>query len=171
MQIKKKALRVNKQIRAKEIRVIDDKGENLGVMLTEQALVLARERGLDLVEVASQTTPTVCKIVDYGKYHYQQEKRLRKQKHRSRLKEMKFTIKIGEHDFETKMKRVREFLNRGDTVRISIFFRGREIVHASRGQDLMKRVAEQVNDIARAEGKPKAKGKLLQMLLVPNQQR
>ena len=170
MQIKK-ALRVNDQIRVKEIRVIDENGENLGVMPTEQALALAGERGLDLVEVASQATPTVCKIVNYGKYHYQQEKRLRKQKHRSRLKEMKFTIKIGEHDFQTKMKRVREFLTRGDTVRVSIFFRGREIVHASRGQDLMKRVAQQVDDIARKDGNPKPKGKVLQMLLVPNQQR
>jgi len=166
----KKALRVNEQIRVKEIRLIDENGENLGVMPIEQALALAGERGLDLVEVASQATPTVCKIVNYGKYHYRQEKRLRKQKHRSRLKEMKFTIKIGEHDFETKMKRVREFLARGDTVRVSIFFRGREIVHASRGQDLMKRVAQQVDDIARVEGNPKAKGKVLQMLLVPSQQ-
>ena len=140
-------------------------------MPPEEALALAKERGLDLVEVASQATPIVCKIVNYGKYHYQQEKRLRKQKHRSRLKEMKFTIKIGEHDFQTKMKRVREFLTRGDAVRVTIFFRGREIVHASRGEDLLKRVAQQVNDIARVDGVPKAKGKVLQMLLVPTQQR
>jgi len=164
-------LRVNEQIRASEIRVIDENGENLGVMPPEEALALAKERGLDLVEVASQATPIVCKIVNYGKYHYQQEKRLRKQKHRSRLKEMKFTIKIGDHDFQTKMKRVREFLTRGDTVRVTIFFRGREIVHATRGQDLMKRVAQEVDDIARVDGKPKAKGKVLQMLLVPSQQR
>lgn len=170
MRIKKK-LRVNEQIRASEIRVIDENGENLGVMPPEEALALAKERGLDLVEVASQATPIVCKIVNYGKYHYQQEKRLRKQKHRSRLKEMKFTIKIGDHDFQTKMKRVREFLARGDTVRVTIFFRGREIVHATRGQELLKRVAQEVDDIARVDGKPKAKGKVLQMLLVPSQQR
>ena len=164
-------MRVNEQIRASEIRVIDENGENLGVMPPEEALALAKERGLDLVEVASQATPIVCKIVNYGKYHYQQEKRLRKQKHRSRLKEMKFTIKIGDHDFQTKMKRVREFLTRGDTVRVTIFFRGREIVHATRGQELLKRVAQEVDDIARVDGKPKAKGKVLQMLLVPSQQR
>ncbi len=151
--------------------MIDENGENLGVMPPEEALALAKERGLDLVEVASQATPIVCKIVNYGKYHYQQEKRLRKQKHRSRLKEMKFTIKIGDHDFQTKMKRVREFLTRGDTVRVTIFFRGREIVHATRGQELLKRVAQEVDDIARVDGKPKAKGKVLQMLLVPSQQR
>ncbi len=164
-------MRVNEQIRASEIRVIDENGENLGVMPPEEALALAKERGLDLVEVASQATPIVCKIVNYGKYHYQQEKRLRKQKHRSRLKEMKFTIKIGDHDFQTKMKRVREFLTRGDTVRVTIFFRGREIVHATRGQELLKRVAQEVDDVARVDGVPKAKGKVLQMLLVPSQQR
>ena len=149
--------------------VIDDKGENLGLMPTPDALALAKERGLDLVEVASQSEPKVCKIVDYGKYHYQQEKRDRKQKHRSRLKEMKFTIKIGEHDFQTKMKRVRKFLMQGDMVRVSIFFRGREIVHASRGRDLLKRVADELSDIARVDEQPKARGKILQMLLVPTQ--
>lgn len=151
--------------------MIDENGENLGVMSSEAALSLAKERGLDLVEVASQAKPTVCRIIDYGKYHYQQEKRQRKQKQRSRLKEMKFTIKIGEHDFQTKMKRVREFLSRGDIVRITIFFRGREIVHASRGRELLKRVAGEVGDIARVDEEPKAKGKVLQMLLVPTQQR
>ncbi len=149
--------------------VIDDKGDNLGIMATSDAVALAKERGLDLVEVASQSEPRVCKIVDYGKYHYQQAKRDRKQKHRSRLKEMKFTIKIGEHDFQTKMKRVRKFLTQGDMVRVSIFFRGREIVHASRGHDLLKRVADELSDIARVDEQPKARGKILQMLLVPNQ--
>ncbi len=138
-------------------------------MPTAAAVTLAKERGLDLVEVASQSKPIVCKISDYGKYHYRQEKRERKQRHRSRLKEMKFTIKIGEHDFETKMSRVREFLTRGDSVRVTIFFRGREIVHSARGRDLLARVAAQVSDVARVEEEPKAKGKVLQMLLVPTQ--
>jgi translation initiation factor IF-3 len=138
-------------------------------MPTAAAVGLAKERGLDLVEVASQSKPIVCKISDYGKYHYRQEKRERKQRHRSRLKEMKFTIKIGEHDFETKMSRVREFLTRGDSVRVTIFFRGREIVHSARGRDLLARVAAQVSDVARVEEEPKAKGKVLQMLLVPTQ--
>jgi len=162
-------MRINERIRVPEVRVIEDSGENLGVMPTEQALALAKEKGLDLIEVAPQATPPVCKIVDYGKYHYQQEKRERKQKHRSKLKEVKFTIKIGEHDFQTKMNRVRHFLSRGDVVRVSIFFRGREIVHASRGRDLLKRVEEGASDIARVEGNPIAKGKSLQMMLVPTQ--
>jgi translation initiation factor IF-3 len=162
-------LRVNEGINEKEILVIDEKGENLGVMPTAEAVALAKGRGLDLVEVASQSQPLVCKIIDYGKYHYRQEKRERKQRHRSRLKEMKFTIKIGEHDFDTKMNRVREFLSHGDTVRVTIFFRGREIVHVTRGRDLLARVAQQVSDIARVDEEPKAKGKVLQMLLVPTQ--
>jgi len=119
------------------------------------------------VEVAPQAKPVVCKIVDYGKYHYQQEKSERKGKHRSKLKEVKFTIKIGERDFMTKMNRVRQFLGKGDVVRVNIFFRGREIVHASRGRELLKRVQEEVSDIARAEGDPTARGKILQLLIVP----
>ena len=151
--------------------MIDDTGKNLGVMAADEALALAKERGLDLVEVSTQAKPTVCKIVNYGKYHYRLEKRDRKQRRRSRLKEMKFTIKIGEHDFETKMRRVRTFLDHGNPVRITIFFRGREIVHIARGHDLLKRVAEQVSDIARVDEKPKEKGKVLQMMLMPMQQR
>ena len=162
-------MRVNERIRQKEVRVVDEKGENLGVLPIEEALAIARERGLDLVEVASQATPVVCKIVDYGKYHYQLEKRERKQKHRTKLKEIKFTIKIGEHDFQTKMGRVRHFLSRGDMVRVSIFFRGREIVHASRGRELLTRIEEEVSDIARVDGQPMARGRTLQMMLVPTQ--
>jgi len=163
-------MRVNERIRVPEVRVVDDTGENLGVMPTEQALKLASEKGLDLIEVAPQASPPVCKIVNFGKYHYQQEKRERKAKHRSKLKEVKFTIKIGEHDFQTKLTRARSFLEKGDIVRVSIFFRGREIVHASRGRDLLKRVEEEVSDIARVEGAPAARGKILQMMLVPTQQ-
>ena len=149
---------------------MDDVGENLGVLPTSQARDLARERGLDLVEVAPQANPPVCRIVDYGKFHYQQEKRDRKQKRRTKLKEVKFTIKIGEHDFQTKLNRAREFLSKGDMVRVSIFFRGREVVHASRGREMLKRVEEQVSDIARVEGQPSAKGRILQMMLVPTHQ-
>ena len=163
-------MRVNDRISVPEVRVIDDAGENLGVMPTSEARELAKERGLDLVEVAPQANPVVCRIVDYGKYHYQQEKRDRKQKRRTKLKEVKFTIKIGEHDFETKLNRARDFLSRGDMVRVSIFFRGREVVHASRGRELLKRVEESVTDIARVEGQPSAKGRILQMMLVPTQQ-
>jgi len=161
---------VNERIRVPEVRVIDENGENLGVLATDKAIAIAKERKLDLVEVAPQASPPVCKIVDFGKYYYQQEKRERKQQHRSKLKEIKFTIKIGEHDFQTKLNRVREFLSDGDMVRVSIFFRGREIIHASKGHELLRRVEEEVKDIARVEGQPMAKGKILQMMVVPSQQ-
>ena len=144
-------MRINERITAREVRVVDDVGENLGVMQTDEARDLARQKGLDLVEVAPQANPPVCRIVDYGKYHYQQEKRDRKQKRRTKLKEVKFTIKIGEHDFQTKLNRARQFLSKGDMVRVSIFFRGREVVHASRGREMLKRVEEKVSDIARVE--------------------
>ncbi|MBU1049029.1 translation initiation factor IF-3 [Candidatus Bipolaricaulota bacterium] len=163
----KRKLRINERIRESEVRVVDDTGQNLGILKRDEAIAIAKEKGLDLVEVAPLAKPVVCKIVDYGKYHYQQEKSERKSKHRSKLKEVKFTIKIGEHDFQTKMNRVREFLGKGDVVRVSIFFRGREIVHASRGRELLKRVQDEVSDIARAEGDPMARGKILQLLIVP----
>jgi translation initiation factor IF-3 len=163
-------LRINERITAAEARVVDDAGENLGVMPTSKARDLAREKGLDLIEVAPQANPPVCRIADYGKYQYQQEKRDRKQRRRTKLKEVKFTIKIGEHDFETKVNRARDFLSHGDMVRVSIFFRGREVVHASRGREMLKRVEEKLSDIARAEGQPSAKGRILQMMLVPTQQ-
>jgi translation initiation factor IF-3 len=162
-------MRLNERITAKEVRVVDDVGENLGVLPTSDARDLAKEKGLDLVEVAPQANPPVCRIVDYGKYHYQQEKRDRKQKRRTKLKEVKFTIKIGEHDFQTKLNRARQFLSKGDMVRVSIFFRGREVVHAARGREMLKRVEDQVRDIARVEGQPSAKGRMLQMMLVPTQ--
>lgn len=161
---------MNERIRVPEVRVIDENGENLGVLATDKAIAIAKERRLDLVEVAPQASPPVCKIVDFGKYYYQQEKRERKQQHRSKLKEIKLTIKIGEHDFQTKLNRVREFLSNGDMVRISIFFRGREIIHATKGHELLRRVEEEVKDIARVEGQPMAKGKILQMMVVPSQQ-
>jgi translation initiation factor IF-3 len=163
-------MRVNERIRVPEVRVIDENGENLGVLATDKAIAIAKEKSLDLVEVAPQVVPPVCKIVNFGKYYYQQEKRERKQQHRSKLKEIKFTIKIGEHDFQTKLNRVREFLSHGDMVRISIFFRGREIIHASKGHELLHRVEEEVKDIARVDGQPMAKGKILQMMVVPSQQ-
>ena len=161
---------MNERIRVPEVRVIDENGENLGVLATDKANAIAKERKLDLVEVAPQASPPVCKIVDFGKYYYQQEKRERKQQHRSKLKEIKLTIKIGEHDFQTKLNRVREFLSNGDMVRVSIFFRGREIIHATKGHELLRRVEEEVKDIARVEGQPMAKGKILQMMVVPSQQ-
>lgn len=163
----KRKFRVNEEIRAREVLLIDEGGRNLGVVPRERALQLAQERGLDLVEVAPDHNPVVCKIVDYGKYIYQLEKREKRQKKPAKLKEVKFTIQTGEHDFRTKLERIREFLQEGSKVRVTIFFKGRQIIHLQKGRELLERVAEELRDIARVDQDPLTKGRTLQMLLTP----
>ncbi len=158
---------MNEEIRAREVLLIDEDGRNLGVVPREKALELAQERGLDLVEVAPEHNPVVCKIVDYGKYLYQLEKREKKQKKPAKLKEVKFTIQTGEHDFRTKLERIREFLEEGSKVRVTVFFKGRQIIHLDRGRQLLARVAEELRDIAKVDQDPLSKGRTLQMLLSP----
>lgn len=147
--------------------LIDENGRNLGVLPLQQALELAQERGLDLVEVAPEHNPVVCKIVDYGKYLYQLEKREKKQKKPAKLKEVKFTIQTGEHDFQTKLEKIREFLEEGSKVRVTVFFKGRQIIHLDKGRELLARVAQELRDIAKVDQVPLAKGRTLQMLLSP----
>lgn len=131
------------------------------------ALEKAKRRGLDLVEVAPQADPVVVKILDYGKYKYEQEKRRKRQrKKQSRLKEMRFTTKISDHDFNTKLRHIRRFLEDQHRVRITVIFRGREIVHMDRGQDLLNRIVEETQDIAKVIQSPQRRGRTLQMLLV-----
>ncbi|MFQ5794479.1 MAG: translation initiation factor IF-3 [Candidatus Bipolaricaulia bacterium] len=159
--------RINEQIRVSEVRVIDEKGRQLGVMPVVDALEKAKRRGLDLVEVAPQADPVVVKILDYGKYKYEQEKRRKRQrKKQSRLKEMRFTTKISDHDFNTKLRHIRRFLEDQHRVRITVIFRGREIVHMDRGQDLLNRIVEETQDIAKVIQSPQRRGRTLQMLLV-----
>lgn len=133
----------------------------------ESALALAREKGLDLVEVAPEANPVVCRIVNYGKYRYQLGKRAKKQQKASRLKEVKFTIQTGEHDFQTKLARIREFLDAGHMVRVSVFFKGRQIIHIGKGEEILARVTEETNDTAKVDQAAITKGRTLQMLLVP----
>ncbi len=133
----------------------------------DKALGLAREKGLDLVEVAPEANPVVCKIVNYGKYRYQQGKREKKQPRASRLKEVKFTIQTGEHDFQTKLARIREFLGDGHKVRVSVFFKGRQIIHLGKGEEILSRVASATEDVAKVDHDAVSKGRTLQMLLVP----
>ncbi len=147
--------------------LIDADGRNLGVTPIDQALALAQNRGLDLVEVAPEARPVVCKIVDYGRYRYQLEKREKKQKRPSRLKEVKFTIQTGEHDFQTKVSRIREFLEDGDKVRVTVFFKGRQIIHIHKGREILARVAEATEDVAKVDQDPKTEGRTLQMILSP----
>ena len=154
------------------MRLIDDKGVMLGIMTAEEALVLAREAGLDLVEVSPNAEPPVCKILDYGKYQYDQQRRDRiskKKAHRVQLKEMRFSLKIGQHDLEVKVARVRGFLEDGNRVQLNLRFRGRrEREHPEVGRDVLMRVRNMLEDISTCERQPFMEGRLMTMLLVPN---
>jgi translation initiation factor IF-3 len=134
--------------------------------LTE-AIKKARSRNLDLVEVAPQAQPVVCKFVNFGKYRYRQEKREKKRPRGSKLKEIRMTTQIEKHDFETKLRHIRDFLSADDKVRVTVIFRGREIVHMNRGRELLQRIAKETADVGRVEQYPKERGRSLQMLLVP----
>jgi translation initiation factor IF-3 len=163
-------LRINNQIRVKEVRLIDDEGKNLGVVPIEEALGLAREKNLDLVEVSPNANPPVCKIMDYGKYKFQQkkkEKEAKKKQHVQDVKEMKFKLNIEKHDYETKIKHIRDFIQDGDKVRVWIWFRGRENVHPELGDKLAQRIIEDVSDIAVVEKSPVKEGKNMMFTLIP----
>lgn len=136
-------------------------------MSLESALKEAEDRGLDLVEVAPNADPVVAKILDYGKYKYQQEKKKRKQQKKKKLKTIKFTIKIEEHDFNTKVNHIKRFLKDGHKVRVTVYFRGREKAHKDKGYDLLEKVAGEVEEVGEVDQKPKPKGQVLQMLLKP----
>ncbi|BDQ33290.1 translation initiation factor IF-3 [Pseudodesulfovibrio portus] len=152
------------------MRVVDDDGEQLGVMVTRDALDRAREKGLDLVEVAPNADPPVCKIMDYGKFKYQQQKKLQEAKKKQtviKIKEVKFRPKTDEHDYQTKLKKIVKFLDDGDRCKVTIFFRGREIVHKDRGLMMLDRVVEDTQDIAKVESKPMSEGRTMTMMLAP----
>jgi translation initiation factor IF-3 len=143
-------VRVNEQIRARQIRVIDENGQQLGIVSPDAALRDALERGLDLVEVAPKADPPVCRIMDYGKYRYQQSKRAKESKkhqHTVTVKEIKYRPKISDHDFQFKTEHVREFLRDGNKVKLTIMFRGREMAHPEFGRELLERVIANVKDL------------------------
>ena len=137
-------------IRARQLRVIDDEGEQLGIMSPDDAMKEAEKRGLDLVEVAPQADPPVCRIMDYGKYRYQQSKRAKESKkhqHTVTVKEIKYRPKISDHDYDFKTNHVREFLEEGNKVKLTIMFRGREMAHPEFGREILTRVVEDVKDM------------------------
>ncbi|MCL6449277.1 MAG: translation initiation factor IF-3 [Armatimonadetes bacterium] len=168
-----KDLRVNEEIRVKEVRVIDANGNQLGIMPLAAALRLAEEKELDLVEVAPQAKPPVCRLMDYGKYKYEQSKRekeARKKQRMINIKEVKLRLNIEEHDFLVKARSAERFLRDGDKVKATIMFRGREIVHPQLGQMLLNRLAEHVKEISTVERQPKLEGKNMVMVLAPRQE-
>lgn len=157
-------------IRIREVRVIDDEGQQLGVMPTAQALALAQERGLDLVEVAPTAVPPVCKILDYGQYKYEIQKRERETKKRQKsqtFKEIRFRVKIDPHDLQTKTRRAVEFLDDGDRVKVAVQFRGREINHPHLGRNLLDKAAEMIGDHGVIERPPLMEGRSLFIIMGP----
>ncbi len=155
----------------KEVRLIDDEGNQLGVQPLAEAMRIAGESGLDLVEVAPMASPPVCRIMDYGKYKYQQGKRerdARKKQKTTDLKEIRMHVSIEEHDFLTKAKHAEKFLARGDKVKISIIFRGREMGHKENGRKVLQRFVEHLGAQAKAEQPPRQEGRFMSCIVAPN---
>ena len=163
-------MRINEQIRVPEVRLIGPEGEQIGVMPTKEALAQAAEAHLDLVEVAPQAIPPVCRIMDYGKFKYQQSKKQQEARRRQttiQVKEIKVRPKIEEHDMGFKLKNSRRFLSEGDKVKISVIFRGREIAHTDRGIRILAQMAEALGDVGTVEQAPKLEGRNMIMLITP----
>jgi len=162
--------RYNEFITVPKVRVIDDEGENLGVMFTQEAMERAYEIGLDLVEVSPTADPPVCKFLDIGKFKYEAQKKAniaRKTQKTQELKEIKMRPNIDDHDYDTKMKKVHDFIGDGDKVKITLRFRGRELSHQQLGMQLLQRVAENVAEIAKVEAYPRMEGRQMLMVLAP----
>lgn len=161
--------RVNRQIRVPQIRLIDQDGNQVGIVRTDEARRMADEHSLDLVEVQPQAVPPVCRIVDYGKLKYEQKKRDRAsgkaKKHTGQLKELRVRPAIDTHDLSYRLKKGREFLEQGHKVQVVCVFRGRQLEHPQRGYDVMMQVAEQLEDLAKVETKPRLQGRRMTMLL------
>lgn len=161
-------VRINQRIRAREVRLVAQDGEQLGVVQTRDALKMSEERGVDLVEVAPNATPPVCRMMDYGKYKYELKKQAAAKKQKTQvLKEVKFRPNIGSHDLDVKINRIREFLEEDNKTKIRIFFRGREIVHSDIGRTLAKKILERVSDLGGVDIPPKLEGKNLTMVITP----
>ena len=161
---------MNERIRVPQVRLISETGDQVGVIPTEQALRYAQERDLDLVEVAAEARPPVCRVLDYSKYKYEQDqkaKAARKHQQQVTIREMKLRPKIATKDYETKRSHVRRFLDKGDKVKVTIMFRGRETTHPERGEHLLMRLAEDVEDLGTIEQRPSLDGRNMTMVMNP----
>lgn len=162
--------RVNRRIRVPEIRVIGEDGEQLGIMATMVALKRAESLSLDLVEVQPRAKPPVCKIMDYGKYKYEQSRKLaesKKKQQQIELKEIKFRPKTGDHDFDVKVKSLKRFLEKGNKGKVTVMFRGREIVHTEIGREILNRVIQALGEEALIEQHPRLEGRQMVMIVGP----
>ncbi|MDR2717376.1 MAG: translation initiation factor IF-3 [Treponema sp.] len=165
-----KDLRINEQIRVREVRLIQDGGERQGIMTTQDALEIAREMGLDLVEVAPQAVPPVVKILDYGKFKFENEKKVRDSKKKQKLlklKEIRMQPKIDDHDLDFKSKHIKEFLAEGNKVKVTVRFRGRELAHTELGLDVLKDVLARIEGEYILDKPPAMEGRFMSMVLSP----
>jgi translation initiation factor IF-3 len=163
--------RINERIRVPEVRLIGDDGNQIGVIKTPEALAYAQERDLDLVEVAADARPPVCRVLDYSKYKYEQEQKLkaaRKHQQQITVREIKFRPKIAQHDYDTKKQHVERFLRHKDKVKITIMFRGREVSHPERGTAILDRLSEELAELAVVEQHPMQEGRNMTMLMAPS---
>ncbi|TKJ31932.1 translation initiation factor IF-3 [bacterium (candidate division B38) B3_B38] len=163
-------IRINRRIRANQVRVIDEDGKQLGIMSLEEGLREAEERELDLVELSPNSNPPVCRIMDYGKYIYQQNKRAQRAKRSQRatqLKEIKFRPKISEHDYQFKKRHILRFLSAGNLVKVTVMFRGRELAHLELGDRILDRLIIELEEVANFEKKGRLEGRNLSMLISP----
>ncbi|MEB3272820.1 MAG: translation initiation factor IF-3 [Prochlorothrix sp.] len=164
---------INERIRFPKIRVVDTDGQQLGILSPREALKIAQEKELDLVLVSDKADPPVCRIMDYGKYKFEQEKRAReakKRQHNAEVKEVKMRYKIDEHDYQVRINQARRFLKSGDKVKATITFRGREIQHSDLAQSLLQRMAQDLQELAEIQQAPKKEGRNMMMLLTPKKQ-
>ncbi len=161
-------MRINNRIRVREVRVVGETGEQLGVLTTPEALKRAEEAGLDLVEVAPTAVPPVCRIMDYSKYKYEQEKRekeARKKQKIVHLKEIRLSPKIGEHDYQFKVRNLEDFLKRGDKVKITMMFKGREMAHVDLGRKILERLSSDISQVGEIEEPPRQEGRFINMVI------
>jgi translation initiation factor IF-3 len=162
--------RINDMIRVREVRLIDETGQNVGVVLTATALAQATEAGLDLVEVSPDANPPVAKILDYGKYKYQEQKKAaeaRKKQKVVEIKEIKMRPSIDDHDYDVKLRAIRRFFEEGDKVKVTLRFRGREMAHQQLGWEVLQRVKAETEPIAKVESEPRMEGRQMVMVLAP----
>ena len=165
-----KELNINEEIRDKEVRVIDSDGSQLGIMSSKDALNMAVSKNLDLVKIAPQATPPVCKIMDYGKYRFElakKEKESRKNQKVVSIKEVRVSPTIDSHDFNTKVNHAKKFLTSGDKVKVTVRFRGREVKHSQLGEAILQRFADSIADVGNVDKQPKLEGKNITMFVVP----
>jgi translation initiation factor IF-3 len=162
--------RVNQQIRISPVRVVDPEGEQIGILPIERALEIAEEQGLDLVEVAPLARPPVCRIMDYGKFRYEEQRKARearKKQHQVQLKEVKMRPGIEDHDFDFKLRHARRFLEEGNKVKITMMFRGRQMAHPELGREVLDRVIQEVADVGKVESNPMMEARSMTMVLAP----